>query len=61
MLKRSAQSLLPRLLQQGQSQGAVGCLSALNHLPSWNINEEKPSASALPQQWQTYTRCKMNF
>jgi hypothetical protein len=58
MLRRSAQALLNRGLMQGQAQSGMGCLSALNHLPSWNMDEEKPSASAAPQQWNTFARCK---
>lgn len=41
---------------QGQGQSGIGCLSALNHLPSWNLNEEKPSASPLPHQLPAFAR-----
>ena len=61
MLRRSAQALLNRGLMQGQAQSGMGCLSALNHLPSWNMEEEKTSASVAPQQWNTFARCKYNF
>lgn len=57
MLRRSAQALLPRLLQ-GQGQGGMGCLAALNHVPSWNLEEERPSASAAAWQPVWLARCK---
>lgn len=58
MLRRSAQALLNRGLMQGQAKSGMGCLSALNHLPSWTMDEEKPSASSAPQQLNTFARCK---
>jgi hypothetical protein len=43
---------------QGQAKSGMGCLSALNNLPSWNMDEEKPSASPAFQQLNTFARCK---
>ena len=56
MLRRSAQALLPRLLQGQGSQG-LGCLSSFNALPIWNDDKDSIVAKN-GYNWPVGTRGK---